>query len=138
MLDITQYRVEPAKSNRSICRTSNLFIKKNEVRFGSFVVIGLYGSYHWRKIEYLSIKQIANINSKFGGIENVDGYAELSTAQQKTVRKKIAATQNEAMTKDKAKAIISIQKQAAKLSRAKLEVIETKAKENKGKMKITN
>ena len=78
MVDITQYRIEPAKSNRSICRTSNLFIKKTRYVLVMDLIIG-------EKTEYLTIEQIANINSNFGGIENVDGYAALSTAQQKTV-----------------------------------------------------
>eukprot|EP00927_Polykrikos_kofoidii_P032917 TRINITY_DN27906_c0_g1_i1.p1 TRINITY_DN27906_c0_g1~~TRINITY_DN27906_c0_g1_i1.p1 ORF type:complete len:424 (+),score=108.37 TRINITY_DN27906_c0_g1_i1:68-1339(+) len=87
-----QYRIEPAKTNRSTCKASKEKIEKGELRFGSNVdVFGDGGSYQWRKLEYLTDRIIQNVENKVGSIEHVSGWDDLSEDQQETFQKAFEA-----------------------------------------------
>jgi len=122
------YLVEPAKSGRSTCKASKLTIEKGELRFGSFVDMGGHGSYHWRKLDYISDKQAANVMTKLGGFEKVGGYAALTAAQQKKFAKAFDKAGKKGVAKDKAKAKIITDKEKAKAAKAKGKDAKAKAK----------
>jgi len=122
------YLVEPAKSDRSTCKASKEKIEKGELRFGSFVDMGGHGSYHWRKLDYISEKQVTNVETKLGGIDKVGGYAELTGAQQKKLQKAFAGAAKKGAAKEKAKAKVLADKAKAKLGKAKAKDAKAKAK----------
>lgn len=122
------YLVEPAKSGRSTCKASKLTIEKGELRFGSFVDMGGHGSYHWRKLDYISDKQAANVMTKLGGFEKVGGYAALTGAQQKKFAKAFDKAGKKGVAKDKAKAKVIADKEKAKAAKTKAKDAKAKAK----------
>lgn len=128
MGDTDPYLVEPAKSGRSTCKASKLPIEKGELRFGSFVDMGGHGSYHWRKLDYISEKQVANLEKKMGGITNIGGYAALTGKQQKMLEKACEKAKNKGAAKDKAKAKVVADKEKAKLAKGKAKAAKDKAK----------
>eukprot|EP00933_Yihiella_yeosuensis_P007116 TRINITY_DN112025_c0_g1_i1.p1 TRINITY_DN112025_c0_g1~~TRINITY_DN112025_c0_g1_i1.p1 ORF type:complete len:575 (-),score=150.92 TRINITY_DN112025_c0_g1_i1:135-1859(-) len=81
------YRVELAKSARSACVASKEKIDKGELRFGTLVMMGGKGSYKWRKMNFITGKQAANVIEAVGGAEKLDGFAELGADKQSEVIK---------------------------------------------------
>lgn len=128
MADPTPYLVEPAKSNRSTCKASKEKIEKGELRFGSYIDFGGHGSYHWRKLAYISDKQVQNCKKKLGGANKVGGYAALTGAQQKKLEKAFAAAEKKGAAKEKSKAKVLADKAKAKLTKAKAKDAKAKAK----------
>lgn len=116
---VDPYLVEPAKSGRSTCKASKLPIEKGELRFGSFIDIGGHGSYHWRKLKYISEKQVANVDRKVGGVEGVAGYEALTGAQQKRLQQAFTKAAKKGAAKDKAKAKVVADKEKAQAKTAK-------------------
>mmetsp|Transcript_31314 Transcript_31314/g.73017 ORF Transcript_31314/g.73017 Transcript_31314/m.73017 type:complete len:421 (+) Transcript_31314:101-1363(+) len=102
------YRVEPAKSSRSKCKACKGEIAKDQLRFGSLIeIVAGHGSYHWRCLSCITAKQAANVISKVGDGESVDGVAELSAAARKEFLKAfnaVAGGAAKAAAKGKAKA----------------------------------
>mmetsp|Transcript_75593 Transcript_75593/g.179636 ORF Transcript_75593/g.179636 Transcript_75593/m.179636 type:complete len:603 (+) Transcript_75593:66-1874(+) len=104
MAEAAPYRIEPAKSGRAVCVASKEIIAKDELRFGSLVMMGgSSGSYKWRKISHVTAKVLAGVDEKVGNFENVDGFAELS-AEQKMEVTKVFKTAKESATSGKAAA----------------------------------
>jgi len=81
------YRVEAAKSGRSMCTVSKEHIEKGDLRLGSFVSMGGSGSYKWRKLSCITSRVAANITKELGGPMNIDGFNEISPEQQAEVLK---------------------------------------------------
>jgi len=125
---VIPYQVEPAKSGRSTCKASKLPIEKGELRFGSFVDMGGHGSYHWRKLDYITAKQIAGVNTKMGGVAKLGGYADLTAVQQKKIVKAFDAAIKKGAATDKAKAKVLADKDKAKAAKAKAKAGKAKAK----------
>jgi len=147
------YRVEPAKSKMSSCKACKMKIEKGDLRFGSMVDIGGHGTFHWRHLSCISVKQAANVVSKAGGAEAMDGYAELPAKQQAAFRKafdiakegktpaaKAAAKSKAALAKAKAKIAAAKAKVKALALKAKAKMLAAKVKakakaKGKGKAK---
>eukprot|EP00927_Polykrikos_kofoidii_P067253 TRINITY_DN62765_c0_g1_i1.p1 TRINITY_DN62765_c0_g1~~TRINITY_DN62765_c0_g1_i1.p1 ORF type:complete len:326 (-),score=89.24 TRINITY_DN62765_c0_g1_i1:136-1059(-) len=129
-MDDAAYRVEPAKSGRSTCKISKEIIEKGELRFGSLVDMGGHGTYHWRKLAYISSKQVEGVEEKLGGVENVGGFADLSPADQKLFRKAIDSSIKVGKAKAKAKDKVLADKAKAKAAKvkAKAKALESKLK----------
>jgi len=100
------YRVEPAKSNRSACKACKEKLPKDELRFGSLVLMGgSHGSYHWRCLKCITGKQAANVEEKVaGGYTKVSGFEELSAKQQAKFEKAFVAAKAGKTDAKKAKA----------------------------------
>uniref|UniRef100_A0A7S4SGE2 PARP-type domain-containing protein n=1 Tax=Alexandrium monilatum TaxID=311494 RepID=A0A7S4SGE2_9DINO len=119
------YKVELAKSNRSACKACKEKIDKGEVRFGSLVDMGGYGSYHWRHAKCITPKQAENVESKLGSCESLGGYALLTPGQKAQLCKVFAAAKKsgdkvaKAKAKVKAKAEAKAKATAAKKAKAK-------------------
>eukprot|EP00928_Gymnodinium_smaydae_P038572 TRINITY_DN26583_c0_g1_i1.p1 TRINITY_DN26583_c0_g1~~TRINITY_DN26583_c0_g1_i1.p1 ORF type:complete len:289 (-),score=95.20 TRINITY_DN26583_c0_g1_i1:234-1100(-) len=131
------YLVEPAKSNRSTCKASKEKIDKGELRFGSAVDIGGHKTYHWRKLAYITAKQVSNLKTKMGAIENIGGWNDISPKQQKLLVAacKKAEGAGEKVAKAKAKAAAAKDKLKAKKLAAKAKKIAAKAKAKAAKDK---
>mmetsp|Transcript_34123 Transcript_34123/g.77862 ORF Transcript_34123/g.77862 Transcript_34123/m.77862 type:complete len:421 (-) Transcript_34123:115-1377(-) len=99
------YRVEPAKSNRSKCKACKSEIAKEQLRFGSLMEVSPgHGSYSWRCLDCITAKQVANVESKVGSADNVDGFDALPVGKQTQFRKAIDAALKKGGVKAKAKA----------------------------------
>lgn len=129
------YLVEPAKSGRSTCKASKLPIEKGELRFGSFVDMGGHGSYHWRKLDYISEKQVANFETKVGDIKKIGGYDKLTPPQQKKLAKAFEKAKKKGVAKDKAKVKVLADKAKSKLAKAKVKLAKATAKAKAKDMK---
>jgi len=129
------YLVEPAKSGRSTCKASKLPIEKGELRFGSFVDMGGHGSYHWRKLDYITDKQVANFEKKVGDLKKIGGYDALKPAQQKKLAQAFEKAKKKGTAKDKAKAKVLADKAKSKLAKEKAKIAKAKAKAKAKEMK---
>jgi hypothetical protein len=127
-LDEPPYKVEPAKTGRSTCKASKEIIAKGELRFGSLVDIGGHGSYHWRKLAYITGKQVNNLITKMGGINWIAGWSDLSAKQQNQLVKACHKAMSIGAKMELAKA------KAASL-KVKVKSLKVKAKEAKAKAK---
>jgi hypothetical protein len=100
--------------------------------------MGGHETYHWRKLGYITEKQVANLETKLGSIDKVGGYSALTSAQQKTLAKAFEAARKKGKAKDKAKLKIVAAKAKAKAAKEKARVAKAKAKakvKGKGKAK---
>mmetsp|Transcript_21550 Transcript_21550/g.37764 ORF Transcript_21550/g.37764 Transcript_21550/m.37764 type:complete len:280 (-) Transcript_21550:102-941(-) len=122
------YRVEPAKSGRSTCKASKEPIAKGELRFGSLVDIGGHETYHWRKLAYITEKQVSNVETKMGGVDKVGGFEDLSTKQQGLLRKAFEKAAAAGKKKEKEKEKVAKAKAKAKSAKDKAKLAKAKAK----------
>ena len=112
------YIIEYAKSGRSSCKGCKTTINAGEVRFGSVNDQGDHVMTHWKHVECLTEKQMANIEEA-GGIAAVTGFSDLKPADRTKVEKRAKELRAEADAIEQAKAEELAEKEERKAERAR-------------------